>query len=80
MIFYGNGRETFVSAATYERMLKHFGGRTVYCGTSRTNPQLDSLGEWIQENVVKRSLASYVGAILVSEGYAVKRGSRIEFL
>jgi hypothetical protein len=79
-IFYGTGRETYVSASVYERMLKHFGGRTVDCGTSRTYPQLGSLGEWIQDNVVKRSLSSYVGAILVSEGYAKTNGSRIEFL
>jgi hypothetical protein len=79
-IFYGSGQHTAVRASVYERMLKHFEGRTVDCGTSRTNPQLDSLGKWIQENVIKRSLASYVGAILVSEDYARKRGSKIEFL
>jgi hypothetical protein len=79
-IFYGSGQKTLVEASVYERMLKHFRGRTVDCGTSRDNPQLDSLGEWIQENVIKRSLSSYVGAILVSEGYAIKRGSKIEFL
>jgi hypothetical protein len=79
-IFYGSGFSKFVSAAIYEDMLGHFAKRTVDCGTSRTNPQLDSLGEWLKENVSKTALASYVGAILVSEGYAVKKGSRIEFL
>jgi hypothetical protein len=79
-ILYGSGQSTFVSSSTYDRMLSHFSGRTVDCGTSRTNPQSGSLGEWIQENVIKRSLASYVGAILVSEGYALKKGSRIRFL
>ncbi len=68
MICYGTGRRTFVSASIYEEMLKHFGGKTVDCGTSRSYPQVGSLGEWIQENLVKRTLASYVGAILVREG------------
>ena len=49
------------------------------CGTSRTDPQLGSLGEWLKEKVSKTATASYVGAILVNEGYAKKRGSRIEF-
>lgn len=33
----------------------------------------------MMENVTKTAIASYVGAILVHEGYAVKRGSNIQF-
>ena len=80
LIFYRKWWKTNVSAGTYEKMLQHFGKRIVDCGTSRTAPQLGSLGEWLKENVSKTATASYVGAILVSEGYAEKNGSRIEFL
>ena len=80
IIFYGSGYSKFLTAAIYEKMLRHFIGRIVDCGTSRTNPQKGSLGEWLTENVSKTALASYVGAILVREGYSVKRGRRMEFL
>jgi hypothetical protein len=80
IIFYGSGHSKFLKAAIYKKMLRHFVGRIVYCGTSRTDPQKGSLGEWLKANVSKTALASYVGAILVREGYAVKRGNRIEFL
>jgi len=79
-IFYGSSRATTVTSVDYANLLKHFSGRIVDCGTSRTNPQLGSLGEWLQENVTKTAIASYVGAILVSEGYARKLKSKIEFL
>ena len=78
-IFYGTSQKIFVSSAIYEMMLNHFKGRIVDCGTSRTNPQLGSLGEWLKENLSKTALASYVGAILVKEGYAYKKGSKIKF-
>jgi hypothetical protein len=77
---YGDNRSSEVTANDYELLLKHFGGRTVDCVTSRTFPQKGSLGEWLQTNVEKRTIASYVGAILVNEGYARKLGSKIEFL
>ena len=76
---YGSGHTMHVSASDYQRLLTHFGGRRVPCGTSRTDRPRDSLGEWLLENVTKTAIASYVGAILVHEGYAVKRGSDIEF-
>ena len=38
------------------------------------------LGEWLEKNICKPSIASYVGAILVSEGFATKKGSLLEFL
>ena len=39
-----------------------------------------SVGEWLQNNVTKTAIASYVGAILIHEGYAVKgKGAEIEF-
>jgi hypothetical protein len=43
-------------------------------GTSRTDPPRGSVGEWLQLNVSKRAIASYVGPILIAEGYAEKAG------
>ena len=79
LILYGNGFSKEISAPIYERMLTYFKKRTVYCGTSQDNPQTDTLGMWLEENVSKAAIASYVGAILVSEGYAKKRCNEIEF-
>ncbi len=78
-IFYGSKFKIRITANMYEDLLKKFKGRTVDCGTSRTSPPLGSLGEWLKENVSKTAIASYVGAILVNEGYAKKRKSQIEF-
>ena len=71
----------FVSAPQYSILLNHFRGRTVDIGTSRTIPPPGSVGEWLQSHVTKTAIASYVGPILIAEGYAEKAGGpRIRFL
>jgi hypothetical protein len=61
-----------VSADQYAGLLNHFRGRTVNIGTTRTGPPPGSVGEWLQANVTKVAIASYVGRILIEEGYAEK--------
>jgi hypothetical protein len=79
-ILFGKGRwEEYVSAKHYQNLLDHFRNKTVPCGTSRDNPPEGSLGEWLKQNVTKRAIASYVGSILIHEGYATKIGSDISF-
>ena len=81
IIIYGSGYRTYVSATQYAKLLKHFQGCTVSIGTSRTTPPRDSVGEWLQLNVTRTAIASYVGPILIREGYAEKVGSsEISFL
>jgi len=72
-IYYGNSHESYVTKAQYERLLSHFKGKTVKIGTSRCNIPHGSLGEWINENIQYRSLASYIVPILERGGY-VKHG------
>lgn len=78
-ITYGNGHSIKVSAAQYNNLLGHFRGRTVSMGTSRDCPPKGSIGEWLQMHVTKTAVASYVGPILINEGYAEKDGSNIKF-
>ena len=79
-IYYGlKPWEAYVSAKKYQELLRHFRGRIVPCGTSRDDPPSGSLGEWLQQNVTKTAIASYVGSILTHEGYAVQNGSDIIF-
>jgi hypothetical protein len=59
-----------VSASQYTRLLDHFNGQEVSLGTSRDEPQAGSVGEWLQENVTRTAIASYIAPILVTEGYA----------
>ena len=59
-----------ISHEQYKALLRRFKNHTVDIGTSRTNPPNGSLGEWLQNNVTKTATASYVGSILVHEGYA----------
>jgi hypothetical protein len=34
------------------------------------------MGDWLQQNVSRTAIASYVGAILIDEGYATKGEKR----
>ena len=73
-IHYGTGYTAAVSDHQFRRLLAHFSGRTVPIGTSRDNPPAGSVGAWLQDNVTPTAIASYVGPILLSEGYAEKVG------
>ena len=59
-----------ITADQYRALLAHFGGATAEIGTSFDNPPARSVGEWLQANVTKTALASYVGPILLDECYA----------
>ena len=69
-----------LSASHYRALLNHFRGQTVNIGTSRTNPPRGSVGEWLQSHVTRTAIVSYIGPILIAEGFAEKvRGPRIRF-
>ena len=81
-IRFGENGQQFVTREQYIALLAHFKGRTVDIGTSRDNPPEGSVGAWLQEHVTRIAIASYVGAILVAEGYAERvplERSRIQF-
>lgn len=71
-IFFGAdySNQMFMSSQDYQKLIAQFSGKSVQIGTSRDNPPEDSLGKWLQENVTKVAIASYIGAILIHEGYA----------
>lgn len=69
-IYFAQSAPVMVSAYDYYRLLSEFQGQTVNIGTSRTDPPAGSVGEWLLSHVVKSNLMSYVGSILVDEGYA----------
>jgi len=69
-IWYGSKPHTTeVRREEYRSLLEHFAGRSISLGTSRQPPSR-SVGAWLMEHVTKRAIASYVGPILVHEGYA----------
>jgi len=73
IIYYGKKPGIIkVSSGQFSQLLHHFKGESVKIGTSRDNTPKDSVGEWLQENITKTAIASYVGPILVDEGYATK--------
>lgn len=51
-------------------LLNHFRGRRVKIGTSRNNRPAVSIGSWLHLNGIKTAIASYIGPILLHEGYA----------
>jgi hypothetical protein len=78
-IFYGSGFSTVVSANQYSALLQHFKEQSPNIGTSRDRAPEGSVGAWLQKNVTPTAIASYVGAILVHEGYASRVDSTIKF-
>jgi hypothetical protein len=80
IVFGKNKNKARVSAEQYRDLIQHFKGKTVEIGTSHDNPPRGSVGKWLQENVSKTQLSSYVGPIMISEGYAsMIGGSQIRF-
>jgi len=73
-IYFGADYEysVLISSQDFIALLANFKGRDVNIGTSRTDPPNGSVGEWLMENVTKTAVASYVGPILIHEGYAEK--------
>jgi hypothetical protein len=73
-IGYGNGFKSRarITASQYQDILEQFAGKEVPIGTSISNPPANSVGEWVKANVNKSGLMSYIGAILVHEGFATK--------
>ena len=78
-IYYGSSFKIPISSEKYSQLLNHFRGKSVNIGTSRTDAPVGSVGEWLQDNITRTAIASYVGAILIHEGFAIKNGSTIEF-
>jgi len=77
-IFFGSGNQITTSSRQFSELLNHFRGKSVNIGTSRTDAPIGSVGKWLQENVTKTAIASYVGPILIHEGFATKEdGSSI---
>ncbi len=64
-----------VEAEEYAAMIDEFAGQEVTIGTSRSDPPRGSLGEWFTERFNQYGMTSYVGPILIKEGYAA-RGSQ----
>jgi hypothetical protein len=76
-IRYGEGNAISVSADQYAALRHHFHGKTVPVGLSRTDRPLDSLGDWLRDNVTATAIAAYVAPILILEGYASRLGNDI---
>jgi len=76
IIRFGQNGKKQITADKYLDLLKEFSGQLVDIGAStRTTPAAGSVGAWLMENVTKTTaIASYVGPILVEEGYAEKVG------
>ena len=70
-ICYGtSGSKIHVLREDYGALLDEFRGGMVKLGTSWTSPPCGSVGAWLRENVSSTGTASYVGPILLEEGYA----------
>jgi hypothetical protein len=69
-----------VRADEYGRLLEHFANRgEVPMGTAFVNRPENSVGQWLADHVTKTAIASYVGPILIEEGYA-KRGGESDLI
>lgn len=78
-IYFGKGGHIQITSEQWQKLLNEFANKTVKIGTSRDAAPSGSLGDWLNNNITKTAIASYVGAILIHEGYAEKNGSWIKF-
>jgi len=80
-ICYGNRFKNKVKVTSdhYTALVKHFSGSTVDIGTPRDIPPKGSVGMWLQDNVTKTAISSYVGPILIKEGNG-GRTSHLKFI
>lgn len=74
LIRFGQGLERTVSAEQWQALRNQFLGREIEIGTSQDQPPVGSMGEWFYANIHNQALMSYVGPILLREGYAVREG------
>lgn len=63
-------REKSIKKEQLVQLIREFSGQKVLIGTSRNDAPEESLGHWLQTNVSRTALASYVAPILIKEGYA----------
>jgi len=59
-----------IKARIWQALLDEFSGDVAPLGRSPRSPSPGSLGEWLLKKTRRRGLASYVGPILIHEGYA----------
>lgn len=80
-IYYGANFafKSIVSKEHYQVLINEFEGKTILMGANQAAPQSGSVGDWLRLNVRGPGIGSYVGAILVNEGYAKRNGSKIIF-
>jgi len=78
-ILYGSESKYAVTltSADFVGVLDHFAGRKIRLNTSRTAALPGSVGDWIRSNITKTAITSYLGPILISEGYARKDNADI---
>lgn len=80
-MYFGKSSSAEVTSEQYQKLLNEFKGKTVNVASSFTSsPAKGTLEEWLQNNVTKVSISTYVAAILKNESYAVRNKSgQIEF-
>lgn len=80
-ILYGSDSKYAVTlnSTDLDRLLDHFFGSKVRLNTSRTAALPESVGDGIRSNITKTAITSYLGPILISEGYARKENADIIF-
>ncbi len=80
-ITYGNNNNTVtITQQQYVDLITNFLGQVVKIGTSFTNPQQGSMGEWFKANITQTAVASYVASILIREGYVIREMNEIRFI
>jgi hypothetical protein len=63
-------RKYRVDGACLRAVLLKFSGKDSPAGTNRTQPPPDSIGDWLRVHCKRGGIMSYLGPILIEEGYA----------
>jgi hypothetical protein len=80
-IMYGNSYSIIVHKEILQMLLENFSNKTVPIEATSTISDLNegSLGHWLNKHLNGPVITSYVGAILVNEGYAEHYDKKLKF-
>jgi hypothetical protein len=68
-------RQYSLTSSQLRQALEEFSGREVKIGTHRTAPPPGSIGDWIMNRFNRGGIMSYLGPILIQDGFA-ERGTK----
>lgn len=66
-LIFGNNNRFFIRPEKISKLLEELKGKTIQVGSAFKDPKKDTLEYWLQNNVTKTSISTYLASVLVNE-------------